>query len=435
MAYIRLYPNFMNTIFADLHKINYWDNKPNIYLGFIRSNYLKTINNLSGNKLIKVIVGQRRTGKSYIIKQIINQFVNEQNINPKNIFYLDKEMFEFNKIENDNDLFEIIQFYKKELKPKGKIYIFIDEIQNINNWEKVVSSLAQHSVDEYEIFITGSNSKLLSGELATLIAGRYVVINIYPFLYDEYLQYLGLENNLTNFKNYLLSSGLPETYNLKDEEAKKFYFKSLKDTILLKDIMHRHKIRDYILLEDIYLFLIHNIGNLSSIPAIIKYFKSKNRKTDYSTISQYISYMQNAFLIHEVNRFVIKRKEVLSGEKKYYINDLGFRNYLFADAVKDIGSLLENIVFTHLRAHNYDVKIGYLNKLEVDFVAEKNDTKMYIQVSYLLASKETIKREQEPLSKIKDNYPKYIISLDEILLNNQNGIQHKNIFDFIQKLN
>ena len=425
----------MNYILADLYKINYWNCAPKFQLGYIRHNYIKIINKLSGNKLIKVIVGQRRSGKSYIIKQLIYQFIEEKKVNSKNIFYLDKEMFEFSDIISDKELFEVINHYKKEVKPKGKIYIFIDEIQNIINWEKVISSLAQHPIDEHEIFITGSNSSLLSGELATLIAGRYVVVEIFPFLYDEYLHYFELDNSIGNFKSYLLSSGLPETYNLRDNEAKKFYFKTLKDTILLKDIMHRHKIRDYILLEDIYLFLIHNIGNLSSIPSIIKYFKSKSRKTDYTTISQYISYMKDAFLVHEVDRFVIKRKEVLSGEKKYYINDLGFRNYLFPNAIGDISSLLENIVYTHLRANNYDVKIGYYNKLEVDFIAEKNDVKLYIQVSYLLASEDTIRREMESLLKIEDNYPKYIISLDEILLNNRDGIQFKNIFDFIYDLN
>ncbi len=425
----------MKEVLKQLENINYWHNKPEFNLGFIRKDYLRTITKLSNNKLIKVLVGQRRSGKSYIIRQSINNLISNKKINPKNIFYLNKEMFEFKNIVKAEDLSELIDKYKKLIKPKGKIYIFIDEVQNIKNWEQIISSLAQHPVSNYEIFITGSNSKLLSGELASLLSGRYVVINIYPFSYNEFLNFKKLDNNSENFLVYLQSGGLPEVYNLADNEAIRFYFRSLKDTILLKDIMYRYKIRDYILLEDIFLFLIYNIGNLTSISSIIKYFKSKGRKVDYSTVAQYLSYMQDAFLINEVPRFILKRKEVLSGEKKYYLNDIGFRNYLFPNAIKDISALLENIVLNHLKINNFDVKIGYENKLEIDFFAEKEEEKLHIQVTYLLASDETIDREFRVLKKIKDNYPKYVLSMDSILLGNVDGIIHQNIFDFIFNLN
>ena len=425
----------MKEVLKQLENINYWHNKPEFNLGFIRKDYLRTITKLSNNKLIKVLVGQRRSGKSYIIRQSINNLISNKKVNPKNIFYLNKEMFEFKNIVKAEDLSELIDKYKKLIKPKGKIYIFIDEVQNIKNWEQIISSLAQHPVSNYEIFITGSNSKLLSGELASLLSGRYVVINIYPFSYNEFLNFKKLDNNSENFLVYLQSGGLPEVYNLADNEAIRFYFRSLKDTILLKDIMYRYKIRDYILLEDIFLFLIYNIGNLTSISSIIKYFKSKGRKVDYSTVAQYLSYMQDAFLINEVPRFILKRKEVLSGEKKYYLNDIGFRNYLFPNAIKDISALLENIVLNHLKINNFDVKIGYENKLEIDFFAEKEEEKLHIQVTYLLASDETIDREFRVLKKIKDNYPKYVLSMDSILLGNVDGIIHQNIFDFIFNLN
>ncbi len=424
----------MKDLFVHLEKINYWKRKPDFKRGFIRTSYLDAVLKLTGNKLIKVLTGQRRSGKSYLVRQIMEKLIVERAVNPKNVFYLDMEMFEFQYVREASGLYDLIKHYQSVYSPEGRVYLFIDEVQNVEQWEKTIVSLAQHPLEDFEIFITGSNSKLLSGELATLLSGRYVLFQVYPFSYPEFLQFKKLENNAANFKKYLFSTGMPEALPLKDQESKRFYFQSLKDTILLKDIMHRHKIRDYVLLEDIYLFLVHNTGNLTSVPAIIKYFKSKNRKVDYTTVSQYIMYMKEAFLIHEASRYLFKRREILSGEKKYYLNDAGFRNYLFSNSDADIASLLENVVFIHLKAKNYEVKVGYVNKLEVDFYAEKGKDIMYIQVAYLLASEETVEREFKPLEKIKDNYPKYVLTMDELLINHSSGILHQNIYDFIYKL-
>lgn len=425
----------MKEILQHLKAINYWEAKPNYNTGFIRSSYLNVLENALGNKLIKVIVGQRRSGKSYIVRQLIELLINNRETNPKNIFYLNKELFEYETIKTASDLSELIKLYEKEYEPKGKIYIIIDEVQNISDWEKLIVSLAQNPVKKYEVIITGSNSHLLSGELASLLSGRYLLTEVLPFTYNEYLDFFSLENKKENFIKYITTSGLPEIYNLNSQDVQRNYFQSLKDTVLLKDIMYRHKIRDYVLLGDLFLFIIHNVGNMTSIPSIIKYFKSKNRKADYSTISNYISYMEEAFILHQAPRYSIKNKELLSGEKKYFINDMGFRNYLYPHLIKDIGAILENIVYLHLRKAAYDIKLGYESNYEIDFYATKSNFAMYIQVAYLLASDKTIKREFGALEKIKDNFPKYVVSMDDITIQTSAGIIHERIWDFVYSLN
>ncbi len=425
----------MDNILHYLNTINYWESKPNFDIGFIRSSYLNILENALGNKLIKVLVGQRRSGKSYIVRQFVELLINKKNTNPKNIFYLNKELFEYETIRTAYDLSELIKSYEKKYKPKGKIYIIIDEVQNILEWEKLIVSLAQSPVKQYEIIITGSNSRLLSGELASLLSGRYLLTEVLPFSYNEYLDFFSLENNKENFIKYITTSGLPEIYNLSTQDVQRHYFQSLKDTVLLKDIMYRHKIRDYVLLGDLFLFIIHNVGNMTSIPAIIKYFKSKNRTADYSTISNYISYMEEAFILHQAPRYSLKNKELLSGEKKYFINDMGFRNFLYPYLVSDIGAILENIVYLHLRKASYNVKIGYESNFEIDFYATKTNSTKYIQVAYLLASDKTIKREFGALEKIKDNFPKYVITMDDITIQTAKGIIHEKVWDFVYNLN
>ena len=424
----------MKNTFELLSKINYWYKEPNIDMGFFRNRYMNKLKSALDNRLIKVLVGQRRVGKSYIIRQLIHYLINEHGVNPQNIFYLNKELFEFDNIKTASDLNELINFYRKELKIKGKVYLFVDEVQNINEWEKLISSLAQHTIDDYEIFLTGSNSSLLSGELATLLSGRYIVFEVFPISYNEYLTIKNIENNKESLIQYLVTSGLPELYNLNENDVKRYYFESLLNTVLLKDIMQRYKIRDYVLLEDLFLFLLHNVGNMISIPSIIKYYKSKNRKADYYTLSSYIKYMEEAFIIRECSKQSLKTKELLSGNKKYFLNDLGFRNYLYPNIKQDIAGMLENIVFLHLKNAGYRVSIGQVKSYEIDFIAENNDTKMYIQVSYLLASDETINREFRPLEEIKDNFVKYVVSMDDFVISNEKGIIHQTIWDFLANL-
>ena len=424
----------MKKLLELLSEINYWEAIPDFELGFMRKRYSDTLWSLLGNQLVKVIVGQRRSGKSYVVRQLIDRLINEGGVDRKNVFYLNKEMFEYETIKGAKDLSEIIHLYETTYLPKGKVYIFIDEVQNIDDWEKVIVSLAQHPVKDYEVFIAGSNSKLLSGELASLLSGRYILLEVFPFSYREFLEYRDMINKKESFIDYVNTSALPEIFHLSAEETKRNYFQSLKNTILLKDIMYRHNIRDYVLLEDIFLFLLHNVGNLTSVPAILKYFKSKNRKTDYKTVSQYISYMKEAYIIHEAPRFSLKTKEILSGEKKYFVNDVGFRNYLFPHLIKDIGAILENTVYMHLRMAGYEIRIGYEQNSEVDFFATKFREKQYIQVAYVMPTKETIDREFDSLEKIKDNLPKYVLTMDDMLIDNEKGIVHQHVWDYIFKL-
>jgi hypothetical protein len=264
----------------------------------------------------------------------------------------------------------------------------------------------------------------LSGELATHLSGRYLVIEVFPFSYSEFLDFFNFQNNKQNFIKYVETSGLPEIYNINSEDVRRHYFLSLKDTILLKDIMYRYKIRDYVLLEDLFLFILHNVGNLVSIPSIVKFYKSKQRKADYSTVSAYIAYMEEAFIIRHCPKYSLKTKELLSGEKKYYVNDLGFRNFLYPQLKTDIGSMLENVVYMHLRNSGYEVKVAYHKNLEVDFIATKGEIKKYIQVTYLLSSEQTINREFKVLESINDSFPKYLVSMDDIKINHPAGILH-----------
>ncbi len=424
----------MKNLLDLLARSNYWEKAPGYNLGLIRDTYLSAIKDSLDNRLIKVLSGQRRTGKSYIVRQLIEYLIKESGINGKNTFYLNKELYEFENIKTERDLFQLIEAYKSRYNPEGKVYYFIDEVQDIQNWEKLVVSISQDPSHNAEVFITGSNSSLLSGELATKLSGRYVSFEIFPFTYKEYLDFNKQKNTRQNFTKFLRSSALPETAKMQGSETKRFYFKSLKDTILLQDIMNRYNIRDAALLEDLFLFVLHNIGNLTSIPSIIKYFKSKNRKTDYSTLSNYLSYIEKSFIIHSSPRYYIKNKETLSGERKYYVNDLGFRNYLYPNLENEIASGLENLVYIHLLKAGYEVYTGYGRNFEIDFLAIKPGTRIYIQVTYLLESRATIEREFGAYDYVKDFYPKYVLSMDEIQIQDFRGIKHFPLWDFLFEL-
>lgn len=416
-----------------LEKYNFWDKELPDF-GFPRNYYLNKIQEFLSNKLIKVLVGQRRTGKSYVMCQIILHLINNK-IKPKNILYINKEFTDFDFLEKHTDLDELIKLYEKNFKPKGKIYLFVDEIQNIKSWEKVINSYSQDYTREYEIFITGSNSELLSGELSTFLSGRYIQFQIFPFSYNEYINFSEIENTKQNYLKYLNTGGLPELFNLPNQETKRHYMSALKDTILLRDIIQRYKIKDAKLLEDIFAFLINNASNLISINNIVKYFKGKNRKTNYETVANYINYLKYSFLIYQVTKYNIAGKELLSGTYKYYINDLAYKNYIYAGFSYGIGYMLENLVYLQLINSGFDVYVGYLRNKEVDFVAIKKSKPIYIQVTYLMTDKQTIDREYASLEAINDNYEKIVISLDDILFEEKKGIKHIQAWNLNDYLN
>jgi predicted AAA+ superfamily ATPase len=412
----------MHDKIAILRRYNFWNAEfPD--MGLPRENYLEKINGFIGNRLIKVLVGQRRSGKSYLLRQIIHSLI-IKGVNPVNILYINKEYTDFDLISNYTELEELIILYQKELKPKGKIFLFVDEVQRIAGWEHLINSYSQNYTREYEVFISGSNSKLLSAELATLLSGRYIQFQILPFSYLEFISIKKKENTRASFLEYLNSGGLPELFHLPDDETRRHYLSAIKDTVLLHDIIQRYKIKDIRLLEDIFSFLVNNASNLISINNIVKYFAGKNRKTNYETVANYINYLQNTFLIHQVNRFSIKGKEVLAGTHKYYINDLSFKNYLYTGFEYGYGYMLENIIYLQLINAGYNVYTGFMRNKEIDFVAIKSNKTIYIQVAYLLVDKETILREYAELEAIPDNYQKFVVSLDDMQLADKNGIRH-----------
>lgn len=406
-----------------LEKYNLWNG--NTYqLGLERKSYTDKIYTFVGNRLVKVLVGQRRSGKSYILRQIASKLVSEQGVNPDNILYINKEYLEFDFIEDYKELENLYQIYRERLNPQGKVYLFFDEIQNVEGWEKFVNSHSQDFVEECELFISGSNSKMLSSELATLLSGRYVEFHIFPYSYAEYLEITNQEAGRSSYLAYLQKGGLPELYNLPTVESQKQYVASVKDTILLRDIVKRKPVRDVKLLDDVFIYLVNNASNLFSIQNLINFFKSKNRKVSYDTLSNYLSYIEEAFLAYKAERYNIKGKDVVAGNCKYYLNDLSFKNFLYAGFAYGVGYLLENAVYLELRRLGYTVYIGSIRDKEVDFVAMKDDRVVYLQTTYMLETEQTIEREYSSLLAIGDNYEKYVVSMDEVQLPSKEGIRH-----------
>ena len=418
----------MEEKFDIIQKYNFWNEKTP-ELGYYRADYADKIFAYTNNRLIKVLIGQRRTGKSYILRQLANKLI-ENNVSRENILYVNKEYTDFDFIANYSDLDNFVKFYKKQLNVSGKIHLFIDEIQNITGWEHFVNSYSQDFVDEYEIFISGSNSKMLSGELATLLSGRYVEFEIFPFSFSEYLGILKKENTKQNFIEYIESGGLPELFNLQSDEIKRNYVSAIKDTVFLRDIIQRYNIKEPKLLEDIFVFLVNNAANLVSITNVVNYFKSLGRKTTYDTISAYIGYMEDSFLVHKSERYDIRGKDTISGNSKYYINDLAYKNYLYTGFGYGIGYKLENLVYLNLKRAGFKVYTGVFRDKEVDFVALKGDKILYVQSTYLMIDEQTTEREYSPLEAIADNYEKIVVSLDDIQFPQRKGIKHEQIWKF-----
>ncbi|MDR0681686.1 MAG: ATP-binding protein [Dysgonamonadaceae bacterium] len=412
----------MNEKFEMLKRYNLWgENTPS--LGFIRPEYTDKIYAYKGNRLIKVLVGQRRVGKSYILRQLASKLV-ESGVDKKNIFFINRELSDFDFLQTYKDLDELFKLYKAQVKPQGRIYLFIDEVQNIDGWERIVNSYSQDYIDEYEVFISGSNSKMLSGELATLLSGRYVSFEIFPLSFSEYAGINQKEQTKQTYIDYMNSGGMPELFMLSDQELRRNYISAVKDTVLLRDIIQRYNIKDARLLEDIFVYLVNNASNLLSVRNISNYFKSSGRKTSYDTVAAYIGYIEDAYLVHRVERYNIKGKETIAGNYKYYVNDLSFNNYLYQGFGYGSGYMLENLVYLELARHGFDIYVGNIKDKEVDFVAIKGDRTLYVQSAFMLIDRLTIEREYSALETIDDNYEKIVVSLDEIAMPSKGGIKH-----------
>ncbi|MBF1200878.1 MAG: ATP-binding protein [Fusobacterium periodonticum] len=397
-----------------------------------RELYIEKIKPFINKDIIKVLTGIRRSGKSVMLKLIMEE-LKQNKIDEKQFININFENLINRELTTADKLHKYI--LKKASEIKKKCYIFLDEIQEVKDWEKCINSLRVNDGYDFDIYITGSNAKLLSGELSTYLAGRYVEFVIYPFSFKEFLETLkSIQQDVSTreaFQKYVKFGGMPFLYNLAfEEEASLQYLKDIYSSIILKDITQRNKIRDTDLLERVISYLIMNVGNNFSATSISKFFKSENRKVSVETILNYIKAAEESFLIYKVSRDDLIGKKVLNVNEKYYIADHGMREAIFGSNQRDINQIFENIIYLELLRKGYNVRVGKVDNLEVDFVCTKGNEKIYVQVAYLLASAETIEREFTSLEKINDNYPKYVISMDEFDMS-RNGIIHINIIDFL----
>jgi predicted AAA+ superfamily ATPase len=395
-----------------------------------RTSYLQKIHPFIGLDLVKVLTGIRRSGKSVMLSLIMDE-LREQGIPQDHIVSLNFENFENNHLCTAEKLHTYVS--DRIADSKDKYYLFFDEIQEVERWEKGVNSLrVKYGCD---IYITGSNAKLLSGELATYLAGRYVEIMIYPFSFAEFCD-LYLERNPQAstpeiFNQYIRFGGMPFLANLNfSPDPSKQYLQDVYNSVVLKDVVSRNNIRDTALLNKIITYVMANIGQTFSATSISKYFKNENRIVSPETILNYLQACEDAFLFFSFHRQDLIGKKILTVNDKYYMADHGIREAVYGKNERDINQVLENIVAIELLRRGWKVTIGKIGSLEIDFVCEKQEMKQYIQVAYLLASQETIDREFGSLEKIPDNYPKYVISMDEFDMS-RNGIMHMNLRKFL----
>ena len=390
-----------------------------------RDTYIQKIRPYIGKTLIKVLSGQRRVGKSYLLFQLIG--IIRQEDKQAHIIYINKEDLQFDFIRNAASLNEYIVSQKK---PGVKNYVFIDEIQDIEEFEKALRSLL---LDEnIDLYITGSNAKMLSGELATYLSGRYIEFNIYSLSYIEFLAFHDLEDTDDNMELYIRFGGLPYLINLSLSEQAWEYITSVYSTIIYRDVVSRYNLRNSQFLEKLVLFLADNIGSLFSAKRISDFLKSQHTKIPPNQVQQYSAYLVNAHIVHEVSRYDIIGRRIFEIGSKFYFENTGIRNAIIGYSLKDRAKLLENVVHNHLLFLNYDVKVGSFESQEIDFVAERDGERIYIQVALRLNDETTIDREFGNLLDIDDNYLKMVVSGDRFEGNTYQGIKHIYIRDFLK---
>ncbi len=390
-----------------------------------RELYLKRIRDFYDSDLIKILVGIRRCGKSVILEQIIEELKNK-GINEDHIIYVNFEFIEFEEL---TDYKKLNNYIKEKIKDSSMYYLFFDEIQNVENFEKVVNSL--RASQKVSIFITGSNSRLLSEELSTILSGRYVSFRINPLSYKEILQLKCLEKSTDEaFQDFMKWGSLPNRFQFQNEEAIKNYLYGVFDSIILRDVVERLKIRDTSLFNLILQYIIDTIGREFSAENIINFLKNEGREVSTLTIYSYIEALCKALLIRKVYRYDVHGKAVLKTLNKYYVTDLGIAQIKNNKTEIDKSYAIENIVYNELIIKGYEVFTGKTKKGEIDFVATKPNKKIYIQVAFSIPNEETKKREFGAYDNINDNYTKYVISLDKITYE-YNGIKHVNLIDFL----
>jgi len=390
-----------------------------------RVKYQNDILKFKDKNIIKVITGQRRTGKSCLLMLLQNNFKRaDKNIN---IIYINKELYKYDFIRNYSALVENV---RKNLKSKVKNYLFIDEIQEIDKFEKALIDF--FNIKNLDIYISGSNARMLSGELATFISGRYIEFKLNPLSFIEFLEFHNLGNNEDSLYLYLRYGGMPYLKNLNLEDEIVFpYLKSIFDTIILKDVVARFNIRNIEFLLRLVDYITENTGNLISAKKISDYLKSQKINMPPNTIINYLHYLTGTYFLNKVPRFDIKGKKIFEINDKFYFTDIGLRNCITGYRQTDIPGIIENAVYTHLKFLGYDIKIGYLNSKEIDFVGMKENNRVYVQACYLLDSKKVIAREFNNLLEVNDNYDKFVVSLDRGAGGNIKGVKHLHLKDFL----
>ena len=390
-----------------------------------REVYIRRIQPFMRKSIAKVLIGQRRVGKSFLLFQLMDKVQQEEP--DANIIYLNFEDFAFNQIRTAEDMYAYISSRLLEGKYN---YIFIDEIQEIAHFEKVVRSLLLDPFND--VYITGSNAKMLSGELATYLSGRYVEFKIYSLSYLEFLQFHRLENTRQSLDLYSRYGGLPYLINLPlTDEVVNEYLKSVYSTIVFRDVVSRYNLRNIDFLEKLIRFLAENIGSLFSAKNISDYLKSQHTAISVTQIQNYTHYLSNAFLVHRVERYDLVGKRVFEIGEKYYFENLGIRNIVIGYRITDRAKLLENLVYNHLLYLGYEVRIGYIGDKEIDFIGEKSNEKIYVQVALQINNETTAQREFGNLLKIPDNYLKIVVTDEAFQGNTYEGIRHYSIQDFL----
>ena len=393
-----------------------------------REMYLKKIRDSYDSELIKIIVGVRRSGKSVLMMQIIEE-LKEKGVDGNHIIYINFEDYDYTDYTDPK---EFNKYVKEKIKDKKKYYLFFDEIQNVQDFEKVINSF--RATMNVSIFITGSNSKVLSGDLATHLAGRYISIKMMPFTFSEYLELQksqGINKEKDEaFLEYIEWGGMPQIYNSTSMQERKMYLRDLYNTVILKDIVERNSIKDVNLLNRVIQFMMENVGGVISANSITKFLKSDNITTSVDTVLNYVEYINNSMIASKASRYNIRGKSVMTLLEKYYLVDLGLLQLKSSPIEKKVGGRLENLVYNELLARGYDVYIGKRDNGEIDFVVDNFGDRFYIQVADYLSSDEVIEREFGAYKNVGDNFPKYVITMDKMDYS-RDGIIHKNIVDWL----
>lgn len=390
-----------------------------------RPEYLNELISFKDKDLIKIVTGIRRCGKSTLFDLYIKYLI-ENNINENQIIRINLEEYEFDNIENYSDLYTYIN---SKLINDNMNYVFIDEVQKVSDFQKACDSL--YIKKNVDLYITGSNSKLLSGELATLLSGRYVEIKMLPLSFKEYISYVGEGDLQKKYMDYITKSSFPYTLRLNSSKDIRMYLDGVYNTVIVNDIANRKEISDISMLKDVIKFMFDNIGNICSSTSIANTMTSSGRKISVPTVEKYLEALVQSYVLYKVSRYDINGKNYLTTGAKYYISDIGLRFYLLGSKNIDEGHILENVVYLELKRRGYEIYIGKNEENEVDFVATNEKGDEYYQVSYTVKDEETLKRELKPLDSIRDHNPKYLLTTDYTPYTSHNGIKQINVFEWL----